>query len=432
VSVEVAIVGAGPYGLSLAAHLAARGVEYRAFGQPMSSWDHNMPDGMFLKSAGFASTIDAPEGRCTLASFAREAGLPYDDLALPVPIEMFRAYGHWFRERHVPDVEPDEVAFVDADGDGFSLQLRSGEHLTAKRLVVASGITGFSYVPAGLQSLPPARITHTSEYTRFDELRGRRVAVVGAGQSALETAALLHEAGAHAHIVARAAALSWNPAPDGNGTGPVDSGRRPRWLTPLGESRELWMYWNSMRLFPRAPERRRVHFVKRTLGPSGGWWLRERVEGLVPASVGVSLAGAQVEGDEVVIELVAADERRQLRVDHVIAGTGYRVDVDKLSFLAPALGTRIRRLAAAPGTPDLSGHFESSVRGLYFIGLAAANTFGPGMRFVCGTSFVSPRLARHLVRAHVPARRRVVTTQREGGRGSEASHSGPSAPPSST
>jgi hypothetical protein len=430
VSVEVAIVGAGPYGLSLAAHLAARGVEHRVFGQPMGSWDRNMPDGMFLKSAGFASSIDAPDGRCTLASFARAGGLRYDDLALPVPIEMFRSYGHWFREHLVPEVEPDEVAFVGVDGDGFSLQLRSGARLTSSRVVIASGITGFSYVPAELRSLPSARVTHTSDYTRFGELRGRRVAVVGAGQSALETAALLHEAGAHPHILARAAAVSWNPVPGGDGAESVEPDRRTRWLSPLGESRELWTYWNSIRAFRLAPEQRRVHFVGRTLGPSGAWWLRRRVEGVVPTSVGVRVADARVDGDEILIDLVAADERRQLRVDHVIVGTGYHVDVDRLSFLPPELRTRIRRMAAAPGAPVLSGHFESSISGLYFVGLAAANVFGPGLRFVCGTSFVSPRLARHLARAQLPARRRIIATPREGRRSGEASPPGGGAPPS--
>jgi thioredoxin reductase len=391
-SVPVLIIGAGPYGLSLAAHLDPRGVEHRILGQTMATWDRHMPGGMFLKSEGFASNIDEPEGRWTLRSFCEREGHQYADVGYPVPVETFHAYGGCFQQHLVPHVEKDEVTAVSRGDDGFSLELASGGRATARRVVVACGITDFAYVPPELWSLPPGRVSHTSDHVDFAQFRGCRVAVIGAGQSALETTALLREGGAHPELIVRSAALHWNQAPQLTG---YDASRRWHLLqpTPLGAGGELWAYWNFMRGFWLLPEHFRVHFVQRALGPAGAWWLRSRVADAVPVRLGQKLVEAWDEADGVVIRLSGAGETSQLRVDHVIAGTGYRVDVDRLTFLSPELRSRLRLTA---GAPTLSGRFESSVPGLYFIGLAAANTFGPAMRFVCGTSFAAPRLARHL------------------------------------
>ena len=389
----VAIIGAGPYGLSLAAHLAARGVEHRIFGDPLSSWERHMPDGMFLKSEGFASSIDAPGRRWTLKRFCSEAALPYSDLGLPVPIEVFRAYGRWFQQELVPHVEAVDVSTVNRAEDGFVLELASGEQTPARRVVVATGISGFAYLPEPLRGLPPGQVRHSYD-TDPAGFGGRRVAVVGAGQSALETAALLHESGALPQLVVRRPSLLWNPPPE---DGPADlAERHPPALTPLGASRELWWYWHTKSAFHLAPERRRVHFVRRTLGPSGAWWLRPRVADVVPVLLGQRLTGARAGGDGVTLEVAGERDTQRLQVDDVIAGTGYRIDIDRLGFLAPELRRAVRRLETSAGAPVLSHRFETSVSGLYFVGLAAADTFGPAMRFVCGSEFVSPRLARHL------------------------------------
>jgi cation diffusion facilitator CzcD-associated flavoprotein CzcO len=394
-TVPVAIIGAGPYGLSLSAHLTARDVEHRIIGRTMETWDRHMPNGMFLKSEGFASSIDDPKGRGTLRTFCEEAGLPYADIGPPISIDTYRAYGHWFQQQLVPHVEEDEATSVVRDGEGFSIELKSGVRATARRIVVASGITRFAYVPPALRSLPPDRVSHTHEHTDFAEFRGRRVAVIGAGQSALETAALLREAGASPELIVRAAAVHWNGEPEIDS---YHSASRPWHLrpTPLGGGGELWGYWKSLPAFHLVPERKRVRFVKRALGPAGAWWLFPRVAESVPIRLGQKVVGAEVADAGVVIELAGAKEAERLRVDHVVAGTGYRIDVDRLTLLSPDIRNGLRRLQLARGAPLLSSRFESSEPGLYFIGLAAANTSGPAMRFVCGTRFAAPRLGRHL------------------------------------
>lgn len=390
-SVPVVVVGAGPYGLSLSAHLTAHGIEHRIIGRPMSTWERHMPDGMFLKSEGCASNIDEPAATATLRRFCEDAGLDYADAGWPMPVQTFRDYGRWFQRRLVPHVEEDDVVRVAADGGEFSLELASGGRATARRVVIASGITEFAHVPPELRSLPPRRVTHTSDHVDFSGFCGGRVAVVGAGQSALETAALLREAGARPELVTRAVALNWNPDPAL--TGYYESRRARLRPTPLGAGWRLWTYWNALPVYHLLPHGFRVRHVKHTLGPAGAWWLRPRFAEAVPVHLGRRLVGVEEQDGAIVLRLASGGEGFQLRVEHVIAGTGYRIDVDRMAFLAPELRTRIR---SAIGAPVLSTRFESSVPGLYFVGLAAAHTFGPAMRFVCGTAFAAPRVARHL------------------------------------
>lgn len=396
-STDVVVVGAGPYGLSVAAHLGARGVEHRAIGRTMDTWERHMPDGMFLKSEGCASSIDEPSGRWSLRAFCQQAGVEYADAGWPVPIETFRAYGRWFQEQLVPHVEDDDVTDISQNGSGFTLQLASGAQVTTRRVVVACGIVHFAYVPSALGSLEPRWITHTSRATELAGFADRRVAVLGAGQSALEAAALLRESGANAQLIARAPRLNWNPDPDVSSY--FETGRWRLRPTPLGAGRGLWSYWHSIAGFPFLPEGYRIRYVQRALGPAGAWWLRPRFEGVVPTRVGATVLAGRPDHDGLVLDLAGTGGTTQVRVDHLVVGTGYRVGVERLGFLDPGLRSGLRRVA---GAPALSRHFESSVPGLYFTGLAAANTFGPAMRFVCGTRVAAPRVAGHL---HAQGRR---------------------------
>ena len=390
----VAVVGAGPYGLSIAAHLRGRGIDHRIFGSPMRSWLRHMPEGMFLKSVGFASSLADPVRRGTLAAYCAQEGLDYADDAWPVPIDTFTGYGRWFQRTLVPEVETAEVARLGRDGELFALELSTGERLRARRVVLAVGHLHFAHVPDVLAGLPQELATHACAHRRLDTFAGREVTVVGAGQSALESAALLHEAGAGVRVLVRGPRVAWNPEPGEPDRSLLERMRSP--VSGLGSGWRTYAWSNGPGMFRHLPFQARTAIVRRALGPAGAWWLKPRITGRFPLDAGTSVRAAEPAAGRLRLTLAGPEGERQLLTDHVLAGTGYRVDVARLGFLEPALAARIRR---AGGPPVLSPGFESSVPGLYFVGLAAAQTFGPVMRFVYGSEFAARRVARQLARS---------------------------------
>ena len=288
---DVAIVGAGPYGLSVAAHLRRSGQSVRQFGLPMHLWRASMPRGMFLKSQGFASNLSDPAARLTLAAFCRETGRPYADYGLPVPLDTFVAYGQWFQSAADLNVEEVLVTGVTPAGDGYELTLADGETLLARQVVVAVGVEHFAYLPEQLAALPAGVCTHSSAHTDLAAFAGQRVTVVGAGQSALESAALLHEHGAQVQIVMRAEHAGWNGAPL--------APDRPLWQrlrepeAGLGSGWGTWFYSRKPAMFRHLPEASRVRRARTALGPAGASWLRGRVEGEFPVLGGLALDRAE-------------------------------------------------------------------------------------------------------------------------------------------
>ncbi|MYV39014.1 NAD(P)-binding domain-containing protein [Streptomyces sp. SID1328] len=392
----VAVIGAGPYGLSTAAHLRARGIPVRVFGDPMVSWRAHMPEGMLLKSTPAASNLDCPKPGHTLADYCDAAGVRRlvtdEDI---IPAETFIAYGEWFQQRLVPDLEQVRVVSVERGRPGgFELKLDSGEQFAARAVVVATGLSGFAHLPpelAGAAFGGPALVTHSSLHHDLGRFAGKELIVVGAGQSALETAALAAEAGADVRVVSR-------------GRGRVDFGappwKQPRFRpqSPFGRAWSLWALSYHAQPYRFLPESVRHHLVRRVLGPLGAWWLRERFEGRVQVKEVARVVSAEaVDGAPVLTVRTHGGRTDRLTADHVIAATGYRVDLAALDFLGPGLRTD---LAVTRGAPRLGPGYVSSLPGLYFTGLPAAASYGPVMRFVCGTEFASPRLAKHLAAAH--------------------------------
>jgi cation diffusion facilitator CzcD-associated flavoprotein CzcO len=391
---DVVVIGAGPYGLSVAAHLRSRGLRTRIFGEPMETWRRHMPAGMFLKSEGFASSLSDPDDRWTLGRFCAETGADYEDVGAPVPLETFVSYGRWFAAESRCAPENARVQAVRCRGPGFEVELAGGETLSAAAVVVATGVSGLGHVPPELATLPPERMTHSSEHTSFAGFAGREVGVIGGGQSALESAALLHEAGAHALVMQRGPEVVWAGRPP---IAPVPLSRRLRWpLSPLGTGLRLVAMFNLAPGFRALPLGTRDRLVRETLGPAGAWWLRSRIEGSVPVLTGQRLSAATASPDGVTLQFAAPAGRRVVEVDHVIAATGYHVDLRRYDFLAADV---VARLNGARGYPRLSPWFESSLAGLYFVGLPAALSFGPVMRFVCGADVAARRVAHHLARA---------------------------------
>jgi thioredoxin reductase len=387
---DVVIVGAGPYGLSIAAHLTGAKVPYRIFGRPMRSWQTHMPKGMFLKSDGFASFLYDPEGAFTLRHYCAETKQPYADVGIPVPLETFTSYGLEFQKRMVPNLEQAEITSVKPAAQGFELTTETGERVLARRVVVAAGITHFGWLPPELAGMPREFVTHSSAYGDLSPFKGRRVAVVGAGASAVDIAVILREIGAEPEIVARAQTIAFHKPPK-EPRSLLERIRMPRSGLGLGWRSRLCT--DAPLVFHAMPEDFRLRVVRRHLGPAPGWFVRDKVDGHIPTHMGVEMRHAEVKGNKVHLSLANGKGPTELVVDHVIGGTGYRVALQRLPFLDDGLRKQIR---AVEDTPILNTAFESSVPGLYFVGVASANSFGPMARFAYGAMYTARRLSKHL------------------------------------
>jgi FAD-dependent urate hydroxylase len=387
---DVVVIGAGPYGLAATAHLRARGLDVHIVGRPMELWERRMPTGMFLRSSWEASTISDPDGALTLDAYEalRPAPLPR-----PIPLGDYLAYARWYRERAVPDVDTRRVVAVRRGAAGFELELGDGAAIAAQRVVIATGPADFARRPPAFAELPAPFVRHSVDVREPADFRDRRTVVVGSGQSAIELAALLHEAGAAVEVIARADRIRWL--------------RRSGWLHgrdgvlrrmlypptdvgPVGLSRLVAMPDAFRRLPPALGDR----IAYRCIRPAASGWLVPRT-GSVTLTLTRTIAGASVAGDALRLRVDDGSERE---VDRVVLATGFDVRADRHPLLGDEL---LAGLRTRGGAPLLGAGFESSVPGLHFVGAFSAASFGPVMRFVSGTPFTGRALARHLA----PSRR---------------------------
>lgn len=393
-SLPIVIVGAGPYGLSVAAHLKGAGLPIRIFGSPMSTWREQMPRGMFLKSDGFASSLSDPTASFTLKHYCQMENIPYDDTRIPVRLETFTSYGIAFQRRFVPELENRQVSQVERKTGEFQVTLDDGETVRAARVILAVGITHFSRLPAELEGLPQDLVSHSSAHNNPDCFRGRDVTVLGSGASALDWAALLHEAGAKVTLLARADEVHFHDAPGEQEQPLWQRWRHPK--SPIGPGMRSRFYTGAPLLFRRLPPSLRVKIVRTHLRPAAGWPMKERVVGKFPLILGHSLASVEHQGGCLQLNLRGpGNAPRRHITGHLLAATGYRPNLSRLRFLSEEIRSR---LVLIEQSPALSSNFESSVPGLYFVGLAAANTFGPMLRFACGSDFTAGHLAGHLAK----------------------------------
>ncbi len=399
---QAVVIGAGPYGLSIGAHLKARQVAVRVFGDPMASWREHMPAGMLLKSAPVASSLSTPLPGFTFSDYCRSIGHRMLTQTDAIPVELFVRYGSWFQERLVPDIERDMVTRVTQTARGFELTLSSGKALHAMVVVVASGHVPFAYVPAEFSRAVPAgpsamaAVSHASQHASFAGYAGRRVAVVGSGQSALESAVLLYESGAEVQLIARANHLLWAGTPR-----PSDRAWPRRLVKPPSDLGPGWSHrvlTDAPWLVRLLPPHARVALMRKVLGPSGAFWLRDRFEGKFEVRLGRAVRDAEpLPSGGVRLDLKSPNgAAERIEVDHVVAGTGYRIDLDGMDFLDPEIRSSLRRVA---NMPWLSASSETSLPGLYLTGVASAPTFGPYMRFVAGTRFAAPLISRAVASA---------------------------------
>lgn len=384
---DVAIIGAGPYGLSAAAHLRAKGIDARVFGKPMEFWANKMPHGMLLRSPREASNLSDPDRAFTLDAYETVSN---SEPCAPVPLDTFVKYGRWFRHQLGSDLDQRNVLRVERDHPGFRLTLEDGEEIRFRTVVVAAGIGAFNKKPSVFDNFSASQVSHCYEGRDIRGFTGKRVAVIGGGQSALESAALLHEAGAQVEVIARQSRINWIGQHSWlHHLGPISSMLYSSHdVGPAGISR-LVAYPRITALVPLSL---RDKIRKRAVRPAGARWLPDRL-GNVKITTGRYVCRAAMRGDEIELSL---DDGSQRHVDHVLLGTGYQVDISRYDFLPPELAQTIQQF---DGYPTLGSGFRSSVSGLHFIGATAARSYGPLLNFVAGTEFASRELTRNLSRA---------------------------------
>lgn len=397
---NVVVIGAGPHGLAAAAHLGRAGVECHVLGEPMSFWQ-TMPRGMLLRSNSTATGIAEYDGPLSLDGYRSRTAR---QVPMPVPLDDFVDYGLWVQRQVAPDVDRRRVRLVRMTGEGFRIGLDHGAELLARRVVVATGIADFVHMPAVTRGLPRDLVSHASEHRDLSSFRGRSVLVVGLGQSALESAALMRESGAAVEVVGRREHINWLHG----GKYHRRLGRlvplfyAPTDVGPLGLSRLV----AAPHLFRRLPRSVQDPLAYRAIRPAAAAWLGPRLE-QVRVTTGRRVAEITASGSQAEVRL---DDGSVRRVDHVMFGTGYRVDVSRSPFLDPDLAHAV---ATFDGYPVLRSGMESStVRGLHFVGAPAAWSYGPTMRFVAGGWFGGRALAEALAGDSAPPRQTALSGSR--------------------
>jgi FAD-dependent urate hydroxylase len=378
---EVAVIGAGPYGLSVAAHLRQAGLTTKVFGEPMSFWRQHMPKGMRLRSPWRATHMSAPAGRFSLDAFATEHRA---DPTTPLMLENFVGYGDWFCARAVGDVDRRTVRRVEGAGSGFQIALADGEIFAAHRVVIAAGLAHQDFRPPAFRDLPPTLVSHACDHTDFAPFRGKHVAVIGRGQSATEFAALLAEAGAEVELISRGA-IHWlgEAAAEKSATQRLhDALAAPSAVGPFPLN---WLA-EAPALVRHMPFHLRDRFSQRCLKAGAAGWLKPRF-GNVACHAGRTIVAARAASDRIVLTL----DNGQRDFDHVVLGTGYRVDISRIGILSAKL---LSKIACVDGSPLLHAGLESSVPHLHFVGSAAVKSFGPLMRFVAGASYAAHAVTR--------------------------------------
>jgi hypothetical protein len=368
------------------------GVETHLFGDPMSFW-LQMPRGMKLRSNMSATNLVEPVGPLSLQRYLEEIG---DHQDWPVPLSRFIDYGLWAGRRAVPDLDRRRVTRLERSAAEFRLDLDDGASLTARRVVVAVGIDRFKYIPPGYDGFPRSLVSHTGDHPDLSVFAGQRVGIVGGGQSAFECATLMHEqGGARPEVLVRASNVVWlRKVSPKTLMGPLGSiAYAPTDVGPLWYSRLV----ATPGLFRRLPREAQRKIAYRSIRPACSHFVRIRLSD-VKVSLGVCPVQAEPLGSGLRVTLSDGTSRE---FDHLMFGTGYRVDVGRLDFLGETIH---RGLRLSAGYPVLRKGLESSVPRLHFAGAPAAWSFGPILRFVSGSWYAG----RSLARAAAPRRQRAV------------------------
>jgi len=372
-SVELLIVGAGPFGLSMAAQAQADGVDYLMVGKPMAFWRSHMPAGMLLRSA--CDWHLDPTGIHTIEAFAASRGQTPVDVE-PLSLEFYLDYARWFQEQKGLKIAPVFVERLDRTDGAFWAQMENGETIGAANVVLALGFSHFAHIPADLAALLPAgRYAHSKDLVDFAPLAGKRVLIIGGRQSAFESAALLREAGAaHVHICYRHPTPRFEPSDWGRANRIVAGlADNPTWFRDLNEDEKAdinrW-FWTEGRLklepwlWPRLDH------------PEISLWPESQLAGCVKSADGA-------------LE-IRLDSGAELAVDQVIFATGYKVEMGQIPLLAA--GNLLAELATVNGYPCLDEQMQTNIPGLFVTSIPAVQDFGLFFGFT-----ISARLSAQLM-----------------------------------
>jgi cation diffusion facilitator CzcD-associated flavoprotein CzcO len=361
-----------------------------------------MPAEMLLKSGGFASNLSSGSVPFTLEDFCKLTGRRYHATQIPISVRDFIAYGKEFARRFVPNLEEQNVASVDREDGLFRVTLASGDSLFARHVIVATGVSLFQYIPADLAHLPKDMVTHTTVHRLFEDFAGQDVTVLGRGASSLNAAAALHEVGSRVTLLTRKFKIHFHET-GGDEKRPLLQ-RLLHPASPLGHSLRSWISSSAPGLMRALPGPVHDLIIYKHLVPAGGATLRERVQGKFPVLLGWTIASAELieapnaSDRRIRLALTNAEgDTREHITSHIIAGTGFRMDMNRYRFLNNAVraGIDCRR----DGAPVLSSKFETSVKGLSMIGPVAHSSFGPLLRFAAGSEFAATQVTKHLVRS---------------------------------
>lgn len=383
VALPLLIVGAGPFGLAMSRYARLHGIEHAVVGRPMSFWREQMPAGMLLRS-GTSWHFD-PADELTFEAWREARGMEPGELK-PLSLSRYLDYASWFATEAGVEVDEAEVVALSPrhDGEeGFRVLLRDGREWSVRNAYLATGFASFVHEPPELAALiPPARRVHTAHLADIEAVRGERILIVGGRQSAFETAALACEAGAekvwvsHRHPSPAIAPSDWSWV-EAMVARMVDE---PDWYRRLPEAERADIdrrFWEEGRLK-----------VEPWLGPRLD---PDRVE-LLPSTRVVACR----QSDEGALA-IRLEPRRELQVDRVVLATGFQVDLEKVSFLAPDL---LEMTEQRDGFPVLDAGFQSSVPGLFVTSMPATRDFGAFLAFTVSVR-AATRVAGRAIRARL-------------------------------
>ncbi len=365
---DLLIIGAGPFGLSMAARAQYLGIDHIIVGEPMSFWRTHMPGGMYLRSA-CDWHLDA-QGEETIEAFLGTQDLTPADVE-PLSLARYLEYVQWFQARRGIDPWPVTVERLDTTENGharFRASLTNGDVIAARSVVLAVGFAPFKHVPEDLaRVLPLSGVHHTCDLVDFAAVRHQRCLIVGGRQSAFEWSALMNEAGAaaihvsHRHDSPAFAESDWswvNPLVDRFATD-------PGWYRRLTQSakdelgRRLWAE-GRLKLEP--------WLASRVRAPNIHLWPNTQVAGF-----------RVLPGGGFAITLAGRDGARVLDVDRIVLATGYKVDVNRVPLVAR--GNILPQLQTDNDAPVLDDCLQTSIAGLFMTSMLATRSFGPFFAF---------------------------------------------------